>query len=275
MIRRSLLPVLLAVWASAPVTDAVVTFYDNGAPNLMNGFEFTHWKVTNQFTLGADVVTNTVKFWEIEARANVWANQVLWEIRSNSASNLPGTVLFSGSSTNLSRVATSRQDSSNFPEYLITFDLPSVSLPAGTYWLTLHNGALSNNMPPGYVFWETATSNRTDDSKSDEAPFSNNWETNTADAQHPSQLAFQLIGIVRPRVSSFGFTSGAPRVSFTTVTGQNYRVEFKNNLTDVSWSTVSGASTVAGTGGVVQISDSDPNVSNGTIKHRFYRVIVL
>ena len=62
---------------------------------------------------------------------------------------------------------------------------------------------------------------------------------------------------------------------FTTVTGQNYKVEFKNNLSDVSWTTVSGASNIAGTGGTQMGNDPDPNVGNGTVKRRFYRVTVL
>jgi hypothetical protein len=50
-------------------------------------------------------------------------------------------------------------------------------------------------------------------------------------------------------------------------------VEYKNSLTDVSWTPLANAQNVSGTGGVVQISDPDPNIGN--VPHRFYRVVLL
>ncbi|HEY4283698.1 MAG TPA: hypothetical protein VGM62_11600 [Chthoniobacterales bacterium] len=283
MIPRFFLAALLAAVLGLPLKSNAVTFSDNGSPNLLDGFDLTYLKEGNRFTLSADVVAKSVKFWTIEPHTGTWANLVFWEIRLNTAANLPGTVLSSGNSTNLTHAGTGRvvAPDAPYPEFLITFDLPSVSLPAGTYWLVLHNGALSNNniLLASDILWETTTKIPSDPayrpSFCDPAPFTNNWDTN--DLAPPkaegSQVAFQLIGTVRPKVTTFGFVSAKPQVSFTTVTGQNYKVEFKNNLTDASWTTVSGASNVTGTGGVVPINDNDPNLP--TIRHRFYRVTVL
>jgi len=280
MIRRFFFVTLLStVWLLPANSEAVVTFYDNGAPNLLAGFDLTYLKEANRFTLSADVVAKSVKFWTIEPDTTQWANLVFWEIRSNTAANVPGTVLFSGNSTNLTHVATGR-NANPYPEYVVTFDLSSVSLPAGMYWLVLHNGALSNNSSnnPGDIMWEATTKNTSDPayraSFGDLTPFTNDWQSND-DVPNTggSEFAFQLIGTVKPKVTTFGFVSAKPQLSFTTVTGQNYKVEFKNNLTDVSWTTVTGASNVAGTGGTVQINDNDPNLPN--IRHRFYRVTVL
>jgi hypothetical protein len=76
-------------------------------------------------------------------------------------------------------------------------------------------------------------------------------------------------GIGAPVISAFGL-SGAPKISFTTSAGYFYRVEYKDDLSDLSWAPVSGAETVIGTGNVIQLSDPDPNL--GTHPRRFYRV---
>jgi hypothetical protein len=196
---------------------------------------------------------------------------------------LPGAVLFSGTSSNLTHVATGRKP--DFTEFVNSFDTGvAISLAAGSYWLVLHNGPLSYNAPTyasQNTFWESASTNRSDPSYSDEAPFTNDWGSNdlSQDYGYPpgnSQLAFQLNGVPQSyaaKVTAVGFVSNSPRISFSTFNGQHYRVDYKNNLTDASWTTVSGASNVAGTGGTVTVTDPDPNINN--VRHRFYRVVLL
>ena len=275
MISRFIVTSVLATISSLFLANAAVTGYDNGGPNLIGGFEIIHYRTANSFTLSADVVVNGIKFWDLEENTSLWANLIFWEIRANAPNNSPGAVLFSGNSMNLTHVATGRNFQPKIPEFVDSFDIPSIALPSGTYWLVLHNGPLSNNEPGATtIYWETTTSNRTDPSYTDEAiqgSFNNAWQADTPGS--PSQLAFQLSGIVRPKVMTFGFLSGSPRVSFTTVIGQNYRVEYKNNLNDTFWTIVSGASNVSGTGNVVQVNDPDPNLPN--IARRVYRVTVL
>ena len=69
------------------------------------------------------------------------------------------------------------------------------------------------------------------------------------------------------------FGSGTVRINFTSVAGEQYRVEYKNVLNAGSWTTLPGAETVFGTGGVMQITDPDPNVRS--LPRRFYRVVLL
>ena len=202
-----------------------------------------------------------------------------WEIRANAANNTPGAVLFSGTSMR-THTATGNHESSpgHYPEFEITFDIGTVSLPAGTYWLVIHNGPLSYTATifTDNIVWETTTSNRSDSSFADEAPFTNNWETNHNTDEPYWQLAFQLNGVpesFRPRITLVDRNMGSPRISFTTMSGQQYRVDYKNNLTDAMWTTVSGGANVTGTGNVVQVTDMDPNIHSFT--HRFYRVVLL
>ena len=75
------------------------------------------------------------------------------------------------------------------------------------------------------------------------------------------------------RITDLSLVSGAPQISFTTVSGRTYRVERKDTLTDPNWTGINNGSTVPGTGGVVQVTDNDPDaLSSG---RKFYRVILL
>jgi hypothetical protein len=60
--------------------------------------------------------------------------------------------------------------------------------------------------------------------------------------------------------------SSTARISFTTVAGQNYAIEYKNKLTDPIWMPLT---TMAGTGGVLTVEDAQ-----ATEASRFYRIRV-
>lgn len=76
-----------------------------------------------------------------------------------------------------------------------------------------------------------------------------------------------------PRIVEFEIIAGVPRISFSTIEGGTYRVERSELLTKGSWSTVTGAGSVTGTGGVVTVDDPDPDA--GTLPRLFYRVSIL
>jgi hypothetical protein len=75
------------------------------------------------------------------------------------------------------------------------------------------------------------------------------------------------------RITEFVFDNGVPQISFTTLAGRSHRVERKNALTDPNWVPLPNATNVAGTGGVVQVSDTEPGA--GSLPMRFYRVALL
>ncbi|MGZ5001792.1 MAG: hypothetical protein ACXWBM_01225 [Chthoniobacterales bacterium] len=75
------------------------------------------------------------------------------------------------------------------------------------------------------------------------------------------------------RVTQIALVSGVPRVSFTTVAGRPHRVEQRSSLTTGTWSTVTNAGNITGTGGIVQVDDTDPGA--GSQPSRFYRVVLL
>lgn len=75
------------------------------------------------------------------------------------------------------------------------------------------------------------------------------------------------------RITDIGFVNGAPRISFTTVNGRSHRVDRKNAITDSDWVALTNATNVSGSGGVVQVTDTDPGA--GSLPMRIYRVVLL
>ena len=63
--------------------------YDNGTPDLLNGFEMANWIEADQFTLTTGATVQSVKFWDLE-RIGFFQNTIPWAIYSNSGSNKPG-----------------------------------------------------------------------------------------------------------------------------------------------------------------------------------------
>lgn len=240
----------------------------------------THWREADRFTVAEGVIVSDIRFWDLEGLPGAFSGSVLWEIRANSAANTPGVLLYTGAVStaapaSLTRVATGRRAFFvNYPEYVNTFSIPSIPLAAGTYWLVLHNGPLSNNTGLD-LFWEGAINVSTDPSYKDEAPFPGTWRSNSTTGAPLSKLAFRLFGVpetARPSVRSIDRTNERPRVTFTTASGQTYRVEYKNALTEAGWDVVAGAENVAGTGSEVTIEDSDPSAPS--VSRRFYRVML-
>jgi len=271
------LPVISLVGA---LTIQAGALYDNGPPDRTNGFEMTHWIEADDFTLDAPARLENVKFWNFESSGS-FEGSIVWQIYSNAEvppnsaccpADIPGTLLFSGTSTNLTHVATGFIFF-GYAEFITTFDITPVSLPAGTYWLALHNGPLTNDTSLGRVFWETTSNVGARESLSRVSPFLGPWFSNSVPPGSPSDLAFQLNGVVGPSITAFAFNEDVPKIRFTTTADQNYRVDYKNSLADASWTTVSGAEMVFGTGGVVEVGDPDLKVA--TLPQRFYRVELL
>ena len=228
----------------------------------------TEWMEADDFTLTNAARLDAVKFWDLELPM-YFAGSFVWRIYSNSPNNTPGTLLASGTSDKLSHIPTGHA-SGPYQEYVNTFDFNSVVLPAGTYWLGLHNGPL-NNFGAGNVYWETTSNTGPRASHAARGPLYQAWLTN-ASPEVTSEFAFNLDGVPLPRITDLNLNGGTARISFTTTAGEQYRVEYKNVLNGGSWTTLPGADAVIGTGGVMQISDPDPNVR--TLPRRFYRVVL-
>ncbi len=154
----------------------------------------SNWIEAEQFTLTASTTVESVKFWDLE-RIGYFQSTVPWAIYSDNGSNVPGTLVASGISSNLSHLLTGRTDGFGYTEFVNTFNITPVSLPAGTYWLAMHNGPLSYIIQQ--VYWETSAIQTAIPSRSDISPFLGIWLSNWIN----SKMAFQLNGTLIPQAT--------------------------------------------------------------------------
>lgn len=243
--------------------------YNNGAPNLQDGYEMTGWIAADDFTVSAPARLTSLKFWNLEGVGR-FQGAFLWQIYANSSTNTPGALLISGTSENLVHTATGLSFF-GYAEFLNTCDIAPIFLSPGTYWLALHHGPLSNDMDER-IYWEVTDRNTTNPSHILAAPFDGSWFPSAPPGYRlPSELAFQINGMPAPQISALTVVARLPRINFNTVAGQSYRVEFKNNVSETAWNVVDGAEAVRGSGSVVQVTDNSAG-ANGQSR-RFYRVV--
>ncbi|MDQ6623444.1 MAG: hypothetical protein M3Y86_08165 [Verrucomicrobiota bacterium] len=242
--------------------------YDNGPPDHMNGSEMTAWMEADDFVLSSDARVKGVKFWDFEISAD-FVGTIVWQIYTNQQGE-PGTLLYTGSISSIAHTPTGII-AFGLREFVNTFEIPPADLPAGTYWLALHNGPLSNQVGDN-VFWEATAQGDSLPSQGRSAPFTGRWFSNAFPGL-PSDLAFQINGVPAPRISEFDLRSGKPRITFSTISGESYTVEYKNDLNAPAWTPLAGAELISGTGSDVAVVDADPSARDQ--KHRFYRARLL
>ena len=129
----------------------------------------TYYFVAEDFTLTQAVTINLARFWNIGdfPPGCCYDGSITWGIYSTGpcvpacgvGSSQPLTALYGPTTTNaVTRTPTGGPND----EFQNDVALPSVTLPAGTYWLALHNGPLTTNSfqtgnPSGSFSWETTT----------------------------------------------------------------------------------------------------------------------
>jgi hypothetical protein len=176
-LRKLLLVCSLLLVGNAANASTIV--YDNGAPDGLSGNEMTQWIQAEDFTLGATTTITDVHFWGTDSSGTGYQGSITWQIYSNDV-NQPGTLLTSGSAVPTATFV------GGF-SYLYDFTIPGFTATGGTtYWLGLHNGALTTTDPLEF-YWETTFSNATTTGNEDIAPFgSGGWFNNG------QEHAFQL-----------------------------------------------------------------------------------
>jgi T5SS/PEP-CTERM-associated repeat protein len=72
-------------------------------------------------------------------------------------------------------------------------------------------------------------------------------------------------GLVAPQITALSTAGRTNVISFTTVTGQTYSLEFKNELTNATWTAIPTGTN--GNAGVISLEDT-----NATVPRRFYHI---
>lgn len=153
----------LALILAAPAAQATTLVYRNGLPdNTGGGAEMASYLEADHFTLGAAATVTNVRFWAFKGVGygspdpGGYNESIVWGIYQNSGS-VPGTSVASGTA-NPSEVfrTTIIIDNVDYGDsYRYDFSIPSRSLGAGTYWLSLHNGPL-DSIDVSNLYWETS-----------------------------------------------------------------------------------------------------------------------
>lgn len=173
---------------TAPVGAQTVVF-DGGPPNLAgNGNEMTQWIQAEDFTFASANSFNTVRFWTLEHTGTSFLGTITWQIAANSGGT-PGGII--ASATVVPSVRTLQTTEGSFDVYQYELNTGNINLAAGTYWLELHNGALSSQARMEF-YWHSTTPGFGNTGEELIAPFTGGWASNGA------QHAFQLLSSAVP-----------------------------------------------------------------------------
>lgn len=179
---------------TAPTGPTLV--YKSGSPsqNLNNSPDISITVSANSFSLLEAAALKSIKFWTVENPPATFSGNYGWEIYADNA-GVPGNSLFSGTASgpNVSRTQINSIPSGvpgfDYAEYENNIDIGTISLPAGIYWLGIHNGPLNIITTFQSSYWETTTPPATTYSYSYLPPFGTiapNWFSNAG------TLAFEL-----------------------------------------------------------------------------------
>ena len=144
-----LAPVALTL---AAATAWAAPVWTNGTPDFVNGSAMTDTYQAEDFTLGSTTTLTGITFWSVEA-AGAFSGSISWEIFSGAPG---GTVVASGSASSISRTAAGSLSGLNVIQN--QFSISVADLAAGTYWLALHDGAISATDFDDF-YWATAADN--------------------------------------------------------------------------------------------------------------------
>ncbi len=135
---------LVAVFCFSGAAQAAL-IWDNGAPSATNlgGSNMSDTKQAQDFVLASATNLTSIRFWNLELVPADFVGTIFYQIFTNSA-GIPSNTLVASGTVVPTRVAAGAANSvlgySPFQNDLAI----SASLGAGTYWLSLHNGALGS-----------------------------------------------------------------------------------------------------------------------------------
>ena len=141
-----------------PTAQADVIVYDNGGPNQHGGSDMTDFLQSEDFTLTQKTTITDVHFWNLQLQASDYKGSLYWAIQADAA-GAPGAILASATTSAVTRAATGLKDISGiYSEFADSFDITATTLNAGTYWLTLHDGAITDSNFADF-YWEWTADN--------------------------------------------------------------------------------------------------------------------
>ena len=181
---RRILTTLGLLLLAIPRAGSAQIIFNGGAPNQSSGNEMTEWVQYNDFAFAGTNTVAEIDFWALVGSPG-YNGSISWFVTADNA-GVPGTTLFSG---NQAAVVTGTGNTvdgdlaETFNQLFVNF-----TLGAGTYWLGLHNGPLTDVDRTEY-YWEATSAGFGGAGEEDQAPFGDNSYFNNG-----QDHAFELLG---------------------------------------------------------------------------------
>lgn len=136
-----------------PSANAGIVF-DNGGPNQNGGNEMTDFLQSEDFILGGPALITDVHFWDLQLVPGDYKGAIYWALQYDQ-NGVPGLIAASGLTSAVTHTSTGLFDiTGTYAEYVNSFNITPATLPAGTYWLTLHDGDVTDiNFANFYWEW--------------------------------------------------------------------------------------------------------------------------
>ena len=188
----------LAVVASGASAQA----WDNGAPAVVvanqGGSLMSDTRQAQDFTFATASNISGLTFWSLESAPADFTGTITFEILNNLAGAPGATVVASGS---VVPTRTAAGTVLGFNQFQNDLAVSILNVPAGTYWLALHNGPLATTaFTDFYWSWADPNAINTPTNRGREfslAPLGVSWTTN--DQEH----AFKIVASVVPEPGSW------------------------------------------------------------------------
>ena len=199
-IATRLAALALAMHASGVMAQA----WNNGGPAGVaanqGGSAMSDTRQAQDFTFATASNISAIAFWSLESSVADYAGSITFQILNN-LSGAPGATVVSSGSAIPTRTAAGTV--LGFNQFKNDFAVSILNVPAGTYWLALHNGPLSATAFTDF-YWSWADPNATNipTNRGREfslAPLGVSWTTN--DQEH----AFNIMASVVPEPGTWAF----------------------------------------------------------------------
>jgi hypothetical protein len=193
---------LAALALAMHATGAMAQAWNNGGPAVVvanqGGSVMSDTLQAQDFSFATASNISAVTFWSLEALPADYLGSITYSILSNVAGSPGATVISTGSVT---PTRTAAGTVLGFTQFKNDFALSVLNVPAGTYWLSLHNGSVAATaFNDFYWSWADPNATNTPTNRGREfslAPLGVAWTTN--DQEH----AFNIVASVVPEPATW------------------------------------------------------------------------
>ena len=182
--------------------------WDNGTPEEGAGSNnLTGFLTADDFTLTRGVVLEGLRFWAVGGTQTTggqlpdfFSGTISWGFYSDNAGKV-GDLITTGSDSSPSVLGTGVFDGFGGEIHQLDASLGSVELPAGDYWIALHEGSWGSFADGTSIWWQKSTTQQGEFLQTSTNPIDPDF-SHFSGAVYDRDTAFQLSGVVIPEPST-------------------------------------------------------------------------